>query len=149
MTVAKARMIGINHVALEVSDVKDALEFYGRIFEFKLRGQKPGMAFIDLGDQFINLSEGRSQDADRKRHFGLVVDDPEAVRSALEGLPVTILDSPGLDFLDPWGNHLQIVSYRDIQFSKTPDVLSGMGLEDMDKSASAMRELRDKGMSPR
>src|SRR6185503_5428734 len=135
-----------NHIALEVGDLDEALEFYGRIFEFELRGRIPGMAFIDMGDQFIALSEGRSQPADDARHFGLVVDDKEAVRAALDAAGVETLGGRGLDFLDPWGNHLEIVEYGDIQFTKSPGVLRGMGLGDLEKTPDALAELREKGL---
>lgn len=145
---AKARAVGINHVALEVDDVEAALEFYGALFELKLRGRHGGMAFIDLGDQFINLSPRRTQPPDRARHFGLVVDDRQALRGALEGLGAEILPGPGLDFLDPWGNHVQVVQYDAIQFTKAQHVLKGMGLEGLGKTAEALGELREKGMVP-
>jgi catechol 2,3-dioxygenase-like lactoylglutathione lyase family enzyme len=145
---AKARAVGINHVALEVDDVEAALEFYGALFELKLRGRHGGMAFIDMGDQFINLSPKRTQPPDRARHFGLVVDDREALRRALEELGVEIMPGPGLDFLDPWGNHVQVVQYDGIQFTKAEHVLKGMGLEDLGKTAEALRELQEKGMAP-
>jgi catechol 2,3-dioxygenase-like lactoylglutathione lyase family enzyme len=144
----KARLVGINHIAIEVDDVEAALEFYGKIFDFTLRGRHDGMAFIDLGDQFINLSSPRTQPPDRLRHFGLVVDDREKIRAALTGFGATILPSPGLDFLDPWGNHFQVVQYRDIQFTKTPEVLRGMGLEQLEKTPAALKELAQKGMAP-
>jgi len=144
----KARALGINHVALEVDDVEAALEFYGSLFELKLRGRHDGLAFIDLGDQFINLSPRRTQPPDRARHFGLVVDDREAFRRALDQHEVTILDSPGLDFLDPWGNHVQVVQYDRIQFTKAAEVLRGMGVEDPGKNAEALAELKEKGMDP-
>jgi catechol 2,3-dioxygenase-like lactoylglutathione lyase family enzyme len=144
----KARMVGINHVALEVGSVDEALAFYGAIFDFTLRGRHPGMAFIDIGDQFINLSEGRTQKPDAARHFGLVVDDRAAVRAAVENLGARILDGPGLDFLDPWGNHLQVVQYDGVQFTKTREVLRGMQLEHLGKTEEALKELRDKGMAP-
>lgn len=143
----KARAVGINHVAIEVADLEAALEFYGALFDLKLRGRHDRMAFIDLGDQFINLSEGRSQPPDRARHFGLVVDDREQVRRALERLGATMLESSGLDFLDPWGNHVQVVQYRDIQFTKAVHVIKGMGLEGLDKTQEAIRELQEKGMA--
>jgi catechol 2,3-dioxygenase-like lactoylglutathione lyase family enzyme len=142
----RARLVGINHVALEVGDLEEALAFYGRVFEFELRGRVPGMAFIDIGDQFIALSEGRTQPRDRARHFGLVVDDREAVRAALEETGVEILPGRGLDFRDPWGNHLQIVEYTDVQFTKAPNVLEAMGLNGLGKSPEALRELREKGI---
>jgi catechol 2,3-dioxygenase-like lactoylglutathione lyase family enzyme len=138
--------VGINHVALEVGDLEEALEWYGRIFEFELRGHLGRMAFIDMGDQFIALSEGRSQPPDTQRHFGLVVDDKPATREALEAAGAEILPGRGLDFLDPWGNHVQVVDYRDIQFSKTPEVMHGMGLE-LPKSERALAELRQKGLA--
>jgi catechol 2,3-dioxygenase-like lactoylglutathione lyase family enzyme len=144
----KARAVGINHVALEVDDVNAALEFYGALFELRLRGRHDGMAFIDMGDQFINLSPKRTQPADRARHFGLVVDDREAVRGALEKLGAEILPGAGLDFLDPWGNHVQVVQYDGIQFTKAEHVLRGMGLEGLGKNAEALRELKEKGMAP-
>lgn len=145
----KAVAVGINHIALEVGDIDEALAFYGELFEFELRGKKEQMAFIDLGDQFIALSSGRSQEADTKRHFGMVVDDREAVRRAVKQLGCKVLESPfpnGLDFLDPWGNHLQIVEYASIQFTKSAAVLRGMGLDHLEKTEGARRELAEKGM---
>jgi lactoylglutathione lyase len=141
-----ARLVGINHVALEVGDLEEALSFYGRLFEIELRGRVPGMAFIDIGDQFIALSEGRTQPSDEGRHFGLVVDDREALRAALEKTGAEILPGRGLDFRDPWGNHVQVVEYADIQFTKTPAVLRGMGWSDLEKTPEAKRELREKGL---
>jgi catechol 2,3-dioxygenase-like lactoylglutathione lyase family enzyme len=143
----RARPVGINHVALEVGDLEEALSFYGRIFEIELRGRAPGMAFIELGDQFIALSEGRTQPSDQARHFGLVVDDKEAVRASLQEAEAEILPGRGLDFRDPWGNHVQIVAYGDIQFTKTSRVLRGMGLEGLEKRPEALRELREKGLA--
>ncbi len=143
----RARLVGINHVALEVGNLEEALAFYGRIFQLELRGRVPGMAFIEIGDQFLALSEGRTQPADEARHFGLVVDDKEAVRGALQEAEAEILPGRGLDFRDPWGNHIQIVAYRDIQFTKAPGVLRGMGLEGLEKRPEALRELRDKGLA--
>jgi lactoylglutathione lyase len=142
----RARAIGINHVALEVGDLEEALSFYGRIVEFELRGREPGMAFIDMGDQFIALSEGRTQSPDGARHFGLVVDDKEAVRAALQEAGIEVPAGPRLNFRDPWGNHVQVVGYADIQFTKTPGVLRGMGLEGLGKCAEALRELSEKGL---
>jgi lactoylglutathione lyase len=141
------RLVGINHVALEVGSVDDALEFYGRIFDLELRGRAGRMAFIDIGDQFIALSEGRTQPPDRARHFGLVVDDKEATRQALVAAGVEIQPGRGLDFTAPWGNNIQVVDYREIQFTKAPEVLRGMGLDDLDKSDQALAELREKGLS--
>ena len=142
-----ARLVGINHVALEVGDLDEALRFYGQVFELRLRGRHPGMAFVDAGDQFIALSEGRSQPADADRHFGLVVDDKDAVRAALERAGVRIEPGRRLDFRDPWGNRVQVVDYRDVQFTKTPGVLDGMGLDGLDKRPEALRQLRDKGLA--
>jgi lactoylglutathione lyase len=143
-----ARLVGINHVAIEVGDLKEALEFYGSIFDFELRGRVPGMAFLDMGDQFLALAEGRTGPPDAHRHFGLVVDDKEAVRAALDEAGVEIRQGRGLDFLDPWGNRVQIVDYRDIQFTKEEGVLAAMGLEGLDKSEGALRELEEKGLRP-
>ena len=136
----------MNHVALEVDDLDAALDFYGRIFDFELRGRIPGMAFLDMGDQFLAMSEGREQQPDGSRHFGLVVDDIEAARAALEGAGAEMLPSRGLDFRDPWGNHVQVVEYSQVQFSKTAPVLEGMGAGDLGKSERALRELREKGL---
>jgi catechol 2,3-dioxygenase-like lactoylglutathione lyase family enzyme len=138
--------MGINHVALEVGDLEAALEFYGSAFEFELRGRVPGMAFLDMGDQFIALSEGRSQSGDDSRHFGLVVDDKDAARTALEAAGAEIVPGRGLDFRDPWGNRVQVVDYREIQFSKTAGVLAGMDVE-IAKSDRALAELREKGLA--
>ena len=140
------RLVGINHVALEVGSIDEALEFYGRIFDLELRGRGGRMAFIDMGDQFIALAEGRTQPPDRHRHFGLVVDDKEATRRALEEAGVEIQPGRGLDFRDPWGNHIQIVDYREIQFTKAPEILRGMGLDELPKTEQALAELRAKGL---
>jgi lactoylglutathione lyase len=142
---ARARLVGINHVALEVGDLDEALEFYGRFFEFELRGRVRGMAFVDMGDQFLALSEGRSQGPDSHRHFGLVVDDKEAIRAALAEAGVEVSRGRSLDFRDPWGNQVEVVDYRDIQFTKAPWILKGMGLA-LEKSESAVEELRAKGL---
>jgi catechol 2,3-dioxygenase-like lactoylglutathione lyase family enzyme len=141
----KPRLVGINHVVLEVDDVDDALDFYGRIFEFELRGRAGRMAFLDMGDQFLVLAAGRTQEPDGSRHFGLVVDDRERVRELAEQAGAELHGGRGLDFSDPWGNHVQVVQYSDIQFSKTSAVLSGMGLE-LEKSPAALGELREKGL---
>jgi lactoylglutathione lyase len=144
----RARLVGFNHVAVEVGDVEEALDFYGRIFEVELRGRGPGMAFVDAGDQFIALSEGQIGPSDGHRHIGLVVDDKRAVRRALREAGVEILPGRGLDFLDPWGNRWQVVEYGEIQFTKAPHVLAGMGLGDLKKSDKALEELRRKGLAP-
>ena len=144
----KARAIGFNHVALEVGDIDEALAFYGRLFEFKLRSKSKTSAFIDLGDQFLALQKGSAQAADDSRHFGLVVDDKDAVRDALAEAGVKPLPGRFLDFLDPWGNRVEIVGYDNIQFTKAPNVLRGMGLEYLTKNEKAIKELADKGMAP-
>jgi catechol 2,3-dioxygenase-like lactoylglutathione lyase family enzyme len=141
------RLVGINHVALEVGNVDEALEFYGKLFDLELRGRAGRMAFIDIGDQFIALAEGRTQPPDRARHFGLVVDDKEATRRVLIDAGVELQPGRGLDFLDPWGNFVQIVDYRDVQFTKPPEILRGMGLDGLEKSEQALAELREKGLS--
>ena len=142
----RPRLVGVNHVALEVGDLEEALAFYGRFFDFTLRGRVPSMVFLDMGDQFLALGEGRTQPADEHRHLGLVVDDLDAAQRTLEEGGVEILPGRGLDFLDPWGNRIQVVDYRDVQFTKTPAVLRGMGLDGLEKSERALAELRDKGL---
>jgi lactoylglutathione lyase len=139
----KARLVGINHVALEVGDVEEALDFYGRIFELTLRGRAGRMAFVDIGDQFIALAEGRRQPPDDHRHFGLVVDDKERALAAASEAGAEVR---GNDFLDPWGNRVQVVGYRDVQFTKAPEILRGMDLDDLDKTDRALGELRAKGL---
>jgi catechol-2,3-dioxygenase len=141
-----ARLIGINHVALEVGDVEEALRWYGRFFDFELRGRAGRMAFIDMGDQFIALAASGEHSPDRARHFGLVVDDKEAVRAAMHEAGIDVSDRGSLDFHDPWGNQVQVVDYRDIQFIKAPEVLRVLGLDRLGKSESAKQELRAKGI---
>jgi lactoylglutathione lyase len=145
---ARARAVGLNHVALEVGDVDEALEFYGRILRFELRGRAGrDMAFVDLGDQFLALGKPRRQPADDGRHLGLVVDDKEAVRAALDAAGVPALRGRGLSFRDPWGNRIEIVQYDEIQFTKAPEVLRGMGLADLGKTPTALAELAAKGLA--
>ena len=144
---SRARLVGLNHVALEVGDVEEALEFYGRIFELELRGRASRMAFVDMGDQFVALAQGRTQPPDAHRHFGLVVDDKEAARRALQEAGVEVLRSGRLDFRDPWGNHVEVVDYREIQFTKAENVFRGMGLEGLEKNEKALQELRSKGLA--
>jgi lactoylglutathione lyase len=144
----RARAVGFNHVALEVGDIEEALAFYARLFHFELRGKSEEMAFIDLGDQFLALQKGRRQPSDDGRHVGLVVDDKDAVRRALAEAGVETLPGRFLDFRDPWGNRIEIVGYDNIQFSKAPNVLRGMGLTNLSKNAKALKELADKGMAP-
>jgi catechol 2,3-dioxygenase-like lactoylglutathione lyase family enzyme len=143
-----ARLVGINHVALEVGDLDAALALYGRLFSFELRGRVRGMAFIDIGDQFLAIAEGRTQGADDARHFGLVVDDKEAVRAAVqaEGLPL-VGQGHRLDFLDPWGNRIEVVGYADIQFERVPAVKRKLGIEGLEKSDRARREIAERGLS--
>jgi predicted enzyme related to lactoylglutathione lyase len=141
-----ARLVGVNHVALEVGDLDAALGFYGRLFDFELRGRVPGMAFLDLGDQFLALQEGRRQAGDDGRHFGLVVDDLDGAREALAQAGVDVLPGRGVNFRDPWGNRVELVDYRAIQFTKPGAVLRGMGLEGLEKSDEALEELREKGL---
>jgi len=143
----KGRIIGINHVALEVGNIEEALSFYGRAFEYSLRGRSDKMAFIDMGDQFIALFEGQHQQSDQGRHFGLVVDDREKVRRQLQNAGVKLLPGKGVDFRDPWGNRVQVVEYGNIQFAKHPAVLDGMGCGELRKSSAALDELAKKGMS--
>jgi lactoylglutathione lyase len=144
----KPRAVGFNHAALEVGDIEAALAFYGRLFDFELRGKSDTMAFIDLGDQFLALQKGRTQPADEGRHLGLVVDDKNAARKALVEAGIEPLPGPYLDFLDPWGNRIEIVGYDNIQFTKAPNVLRGMGLAHLSKNENTIRELTDKGMAP-
>jgi len=144
----KARAVGFNHVALEVGDINEALAFYGRLFDFELRSKSETSAFIDLGDQFLALQKGRRQAPDDGRHFGLVVDDKEAVRNALKEAGVEPLPGRFLDFLDPWGNRIEIIGYTNIQFTKAPHVLRGMGLNHLTKNADAINELTEKNMAP-
>ena len=144
---ARPRILGFNHIALEVGDIEEALAFYGRLFKFELRGKSDTMAFIDLGDQFLALQKGRNQSADDGRHFGLVVDDKEAARRALQDAGVSPIDGRFLDFRDPWGNRIEIVGYDNIQFTKAPNVLRGMGLTHLIKNESAKKELAKKGMA--
>jgi lactoylglutathione lyase len=143
----KPKLVGLNHVALEVGDIEEALAFYGRIFEFTLRGKGKGQAFIDIGDQFIALMQVDRHHRDSPRHFGLVVDDRNTVRALVEAAGGELLDGPFLDFLDPWGNRVEVVEYGDIQFTKAPHVLRGMGLA-LNKTDKARRELAEKGMAP-
>jgi len=144
----KSQVVGFNHVALEVGDIDEALAFYGEFLVFELRSKSDNMAFIDLGDQFLALSKGRRQAPDDNRHFGLVVEDKDAVARTLEEMGVEIISDRFLDFLDPWGNRIEIIGYGNIQFTKAPHILRGMGLGGLGKSESALKELADKGMAP-
>jgi len=144
----KARAIGVNHLALEVGDIDEALEFYGSFLEFELRSRGDNAVFIDLGDQFINFSKGRRQAPDDDRHFGLVVDNRQLVADALETMGVKLLPGPFMDFLDPWGKRIEIIDYTGIQFTKAPHVLKGMNLGGLGKTEEAIAELTEKGMAP-
>ena len=143
----RARLVGLNHIALEVGDVEAALGFYGHIFDFKLRGRSDGAAFIDIGDQFIALMQGTVRAPASHRHFGLVVDDRSAVRALAVEAGAQLVDGPFLDFIDPWGNRVEVVEYANVQFTKAQPVLQGMQLA-LTKNPSAMRELAAKGMAP-
>jgi lactoylglutathione lyase len=145
----QAKLIGMNHVAIEVGDLEAALELYGRLFDFELRGRVPGMAFIDMGDQFLAVSEGRRQGPDDGRHFGLVVDDLEAVRAAAQDAGLEVADSGlgGLDFRDPWGNFFQAVAYSEVQFERPPGVKRKLGIEELEKSEKAQREIEERGLA--
>ena len=141
-----ARLIGINHVALEVGDVDAALDLYGRLFTFSLRGRAGSMAFIDMGDQFLAVAQGRRQGPDEGRHFGLVVDDKKAVRAAVEREGLEMVPGRGLDFVDPWGNRFEVVDYRDIQFSRSPGVMRKLGVVGLEKRDAALDEIRSRGL---
>ena len=146
-TTRRPKVVGVNHIALEVGDVDAALDFYGKIFEFKLRGRSKGQAFIDMGDQFIALMETKTPHEDKGRHFGVVVDDRTHVKQLAEAAGARLVPGPFMDFLDPWGNRFEVVEYGKIQFTKAPHVLRGMGLA-LDKTKDAIRELAEKGMAP-
>ena len=143
----KPRLVGMNHVALEVADIEEALAFYGRIFDFTLRSKSKTQAFIDMGDQFIALTKTAAPHKDQHRHFAVVVDDRSRVTELAEAAGATMVPGPFLDFLDPWGNRIEVVEYANIQFTKAPQVLHAMGF-DLDKTEKALRELADKGMAP-
>ena len=142
-----ARLVGINHVALEVGDLDAALELYGRLFSFELRGRVPGMAFLDLGDQFLAVAEGRRQGPTRgaTSASSSTTATPSAPRSPTAGIEPH--GGRGLRFTDPWGNQFEIVEYADIQFTKADAVLRGMGLEGLEKTESARAELAEKGLA--
>jgi catechol 2,3-dioxygenase-like lactoylglutathione lyase family enzyme len=144
-----ARLVGINHIALEVGDLDAALDLYGRLFSFDMRGRVRGMAFIDMGDQFLAIAEGRSQPPDDERHFGLVVDDVDAARAAVEGEGLKVIGrrrGQSFDFRDPWGNRFQVVGYRNIQFERTDGVRRKLGIEGLEKTDAARAEIADRGL---
>jgi predicted enzyme related to lactoylglutathione lyase len=145
----KAKLVGINHIALEVSDLDAALDLYGRLFQFDMRGRMRKMAFIDMGDQFIAVAEGRTQEPDGDRHFGLVVDDVDAARAAVEGAGLDVLGrrrGQSFDFRDPWGNRFQVVGYRNIQFERTDGVRRKLGIDDVEKTDAAKDEIAERGL---
>jgi predicted enzyme related to lactoylglutathione lyase len=144
----KAQLIGVNHVALEVGDVDEAVALYGRLFEFSMRGRGRRMAFLDMGDQFLAIAEGRSQPPDDERHFGLVVDDVARAREAVvhEGLGIASDTGQSFDFRDPWGNRFQVVGYGDIQFERTDGVKRKLGIEQFEKTADAKRQISERGL---
>ncbi len=144
----KACAVGINHVALEVGNIQEALDFYGGFIDFEISKQSETAAFIYFGDQFINFSLGRKQGPDNERHFGIAVDDKELARRALEDMGVVFLDGRFMDFIDPWGNRIEITTYTKIQFTKADHVLKGMGLEHLKKNEDAILELAKKNMAP-
>jgi lactoylglutathione lyase len=145
----KPRLVGINHVAIEVGDIDEALAWYGQIFDFTLRGKGERNAFIDMGDQFVNLTRvpDYRQEGVERRHIGFVVDDRSSVKARAEAAGAVMVEGPFLDFLDPWGNRLEVVEYSNIQFTKAPHVLRGMGLA-LGKNDNARKELAGKGMAP-
>jgi len=147
--VKKPRLVGINHVAIEVGDIDEALAWYGQIFDFTLRGKGERNAFIDMGDQFINLTRvpDYRQEKEERRHIGFVVDDRSRIIELAKAAGARMVEGPFLDFLDPWGNRLEIIEYSNIQFTKAPNVQRGMGLK-LAKNDNAKKELAEKGMMP-
>ena len=144
----KACAVGINHIALEVGDIDEALDFYGQFLSFELESKSETAAFIYFGDQFINFSKGRRQGPDDNRHFGIAVDDKALARETLTQMGVELMDHRFLDFRDPWGNRVEITTYTNIQYTKAEHVLAGMGLDHLEKTEVAIDELREKGMAP-
>ncbi len=144
----KAVAVGINHVALEVGDIGEALAFYGAFLDFEIESRSDKAAFIYFGDQFINFSLNADRTPDKDRHFGIVVDDKDLARHTLEAMGVTFIGGPFLDFYDPWGNRVELTTYNKIQFTKAPGVLKGMDLDHLEKTPEAIKELRKKGMAP-
>jgi lactoylglutathione lyase len=145
----RAKLIGINHVAIEVGDLEQALELYGRLFVFEMRGRVPHMAFVDMGDQFLAIAEPRRQPGDDERHFGLVVDDVAAARAAAEreGLEIVGTTRRSFDFLDPWGNRFQVVGYGDIQFDRVDGVKRKLGIEELGKTDDARKQISERGLA--
>jgi lactoylglutathione lyase len=144
-----ARLIGINHVAVEVGDVAAALDLYDRLFTFTLRGRGRRMAFVDMGDQFLAIAQPRSQPPDDDRHFGLVVDDVSAAREAVkrEGLTLVADSGRSFDFRDPWGNRFQVVGYGDIQFERTEGVRRKLEIDGLEKTEDARRQIAERDLA--
>jgi catechol 2,3-dioxygenase-like lactoylglutathione lyase family enzyme len=141
-------LVGINHVALEVGSIDEALAFWERLFgPLQLRGRSRSMAFVDLGDQFVALMRAPHGGPDVHRHVGIVVDDKDAARAAAVAAGIEVSPPPSLDVCDPWGNLLQVVDYREIQFTKAPAILAGMRLAGLEKTGAALAELRAKGLA--
>jgi catechol 2,3-dioxygenase-like lactoylglutathione lyase family enzyme len=145
----KPKLVGINHVAIEVGNIDEALAWYGQIFDFNLRNRHERSAFIDMGDQFINMTRvpDYRQEGVERRHIGFVVDDRSTVKARAEAAGAKMVEGPFLDFLDPWGNRIEVVEYSNIQFTKAPNVQRGMGIK-LDKNDNAKKELAEKGMNP-
>lgn len=144
----KAKPVGINHVAIEVGDIEEALDFYSGFLDFEISFRSAAAAFVYFGDQFINFSAGRRQGPDERRHFGIAVDDKPLAVKCLKDMGVEFLDGPFTDFLDPWGNRIELTTYTNIQFTKADHVLKGMGLAHLEKTPGAIAELARKGMAP-
>lgn len=146
----RARMVGINHVALTVGDADAALAFYESLFDVAVRGETDAAVFLDMGDQFLALIADDADGApDDHRHLGLVVDDADLVERRLAETDAERLDTGGLDFLDPWGNRVQVVEYDAVQFTKAEHVRDAMGLSGLEKTDDALAELAEKEMAPR
>ena len=140
----RPRLVGINHVALQVDDLEAAVDFYCELFQpTSVDRSEPDAAFLEIGDQFVALFERGSRE--EEPHFGLVVDDKAATRKLLSEHGVEILPGHFLDFRDPSGNRIQVVQYDQVQFTKDERVLQGMELE-LGKTEAATAELRDKGL---
>jgi len=144
----KAIPVGINHIALEVGDIDEAMEFYGGFLELDIVRRSERAAFVYFGDQFVNFMAGRRQGPDEVRHFGIAVDDKALAIRRLEEMGVKLLDGPFTDFLDPWGNRVELTTYTNIQYTKADHVLRGMGLGHLEKTPEALQELAAKGMAP-
>ena len=144
----RARPVGINHIALEVGDIAEAMAFYKGFLDFEIAWQSSDTAFVYFGDQFINFMTPRRQGPDEGRHFGIAVDDKQAAIARLEDMGVELLPGRFTDFLDPWGNRVELTTYTNIQFTKADHVLKGMGLGHLEKTEGAVAELAAKGMAP-